>query len=205
MPTRRQLLMGLSALSASAALPRLSLASTGSEQRLVVIILRGGLDGLALLPPHGDPHYRSARGKVALPMPGSSGGILDLDGFFGLHPALESLLPMYRSGDLLGVHAVGHPNTQRSHFEAQDMLEGGGASARVLKTGWLNRALSCQSKTDASQAIAIGQGLRTLTLLTELILNFSANRVVREGAVALGKALEGLTALKVQVFFILRI
>ena len=159
MPTRRQLLMGLSALSASAALPRLSLASTGSEQRLVVIILRGGLDGLALLPPHGDPHYRSARGKVALPMPGSSGGILDLDGFFGLHPAMASLLPMYRSGELLGVHAVGHPNTQRSHFEAQDMLEGGGASARVLKTGWLNRALSSQPKADASQAIAIGQGI----------------------------------------------
>lgn len=151
--------MGLSALSAASTLPRLSLASTGSQQRLIVIIARGGLDGLALLPPHGDPDYTAARGKIALPMPGSPDGILDLDGFFGLHPAMASLLPMYRSGELLGVHAVGMPNTQRSHFEAQDMLESGSPDARTLRTGWLSRALSLQPSTAALEAIAIGQGI----------------------------------------------
>lgn len=159
MASRRDLLRSLAALTALSALPRLSLASTGAEQRLVVVVLRGGLDGLALLPPHGDPAYSEARGRAALPLPGERGGILDLDGFFGLHPAMAELLPLYAAGELLGLHAVGLPDTQRSHFEAQDMLESGGARPRSLKTGWLNRALSGTSTDSEPAAVAIGQGV----------------------------------------------
>lgn len=159
MPSRRQLLVGMGTLCALSAVPRLSLASTGGNQRLIVVIVRGGLDGLALLPPHGDRDYATARGKVALPLPGAADGIIDLDGFFGLHPAMAPLLPMYRSVELLGVHAVGLPNTQRSHFEAQDMLESGSADSPMLKTGWLNRALSLLPSNNELGAVAIGQGI----------------------------------------------
>jgi uncharacterized protein (DUF1501 family) len=159
MASRRDLLRGLLALSALPALPRLSLASPLTDRRLVVVLLRGGLDGLALLPPHGDPDY-AARGRAALPMPGEPDGILDLDGFFGLHPAMADLMPLAAAGELLGVHAVGLPGTERSHFEAQDMLESGGAHPRALKTGWLGRALgTLPGAGDAPQAVSIGQGV----------------------------------------------
>ena len=160
MPSRRQLLLGLAALSTTAALPGLSLASLPGSQRLVVVVMRGGLDGLALLPPHGDPRYTASRGRAALPGPGESKGIIDLDGFFGLHPALAPLLPLWKAGELAGVHAMGLPNTERSHFEAQDMLEGGGSSPRAMKTGWLNRALgTLPAASGPPTAVAIGKGV----------------------------------------------
>jgi len=162
MASRRDLLRSLAALSALSALPTLSRsshASTTSDQRLVVVVLRGGLDGLALLPPHGDPAYSDARQRMALPLPGEQGGILDLDGFFGLHPAMADLLPLYAAGEMLGVHAVGLPDTQRSHFDAQDMLESGAGAPHALKTGWLNRALSVAAPHSTSPAIVIGQSV----------------------------------------------
>lgn len=108
---------------------------------LVVLFLRGGLDGLHCVVPYTDAEYYRARPKLGVPRPGRPGGALDLDGRFGLHPALAPLLPLYRGGSLAVVHAVGTPVSSRSHFEAQDFLETGGGFTPTRQDGWLNRYL----------------------------------------------------------------
>ncbi len=137
-----------------------ALAVDDVAPRLVVVILRGGLDGLALAPPHGDPGYRSVRGGLALPAPGTEGGIVDLDGTFGLHPALAPLAPLYGQGELVVVHAASVPYDRRSHFDGQDVLENGTAIPFGERTGWLSRALALSEEAPA--ALAVG---RTIPLL----------------------------------------
>ncbi len=136
--TRRGLLLGLSAI----ALPggRAAFAAGPGGRRLVVIILRGGLDGLAAVAPYADPAYRAARGELALPEPGRDGGARDLGGQFGLSPAMPGLASLYRAGEAAIVHAVAGPYRGRSHFDGQDWMESG-ATAR-LPEGWLNRAVA---------------------------------------------------------------
>jgi uncharacterized protein (DUF1501 family) len=137
-PTRRGLLLGLSAL----ALPsgRAAFARLPGERRLVVIILRGGLDGLAAVAPYADPAYRTARGELALPEPGREGGALDLGGQFGLSPSMPRFAALYRAGEAAIVHAVAGPYRGRSHFDGQDWMESGATSR--LSDGWLNRAVA---------------------------------------------------------------
>jgi len=139
---RRGLLLGLTAMAATAR-ARLAFAqttaATAGENRLVVVILRGAMDGLAALAPYGDPAYRALRGGIALPEPGQEEGLLDCGGFFGLNPRLATLHRFFRDGALLPVHAVAGPYRNRSHFEAQDLLESG--APERLSSGWLNRAL----------------------------------------------------------------
>ncbi len=106
-------------------------------RRLVVVFLRGGADGLALVPPVGDPSYYDARPNIAIPEPGQPGGALPLDDHFGLHPALAPLRPLYDAGQLAIVHAVGSDDTTRSHFDAQDRME----RAVTEADGWLARHL----------------------------------------------------------------
>jgi uncharacterized protein (DUF1501 family) len=115
-----------------------AVASAPTERRLVIVILRGALDGLAAVPPYADREYRRLRGSLALP---ENDGILDLDGRFGLHPALAPLHALYRSGEMTALHAVATPYRSRSHFDGQDILENGVTGARDLRNGWLNRAL----------------------------------------------------------------
>ncbi len=142
MSTRRNFLAGLgAALSASALLPRFAFADLPTDRRLVIVLLRGGVDGLAMVPPHGDAQYQSARGNLALPGPSSTEGVADLDGFFGLHPALEGLMPHWDAGQLAAVHAVALPYRKRSHFDAQNMLENGTDRPYGAHDGWLNRAV----------------------------------------------------------------
>lgn len=136
--TRRGLLLGLSAIAAAGD-ARLALAQSPGERRLVVIVLRGGLDGLFAAQPYADPHLAALRGPLALPEPGREGGLLDLGGRFGLHPALARIHQLYRANEALIVHAVAAQHRSRSHFEAQDLLEGG--AERLQPDGWLNRAL----------------------------------------------------------------
>ncbi|MCU0945937.1 MAG: DUF1501 domain-containing protein [Rubritepida sp.] len=150
---RRGLLLGLSAL----ALPggRAAFAAAPGERRLVVIILRGGLDGLSAVAPYADPAYRAARGELALPEPGREGGALDLGGSFGLSPAMPGFAALYRSGEASIVHAVAGPYRGRSHFDGQDWMESG-ATAR-LSDGWLNRAVaSAWPRGAARRALAAG-------------------------------------------------
>jgi uncharacterized protein (DUF1501 family) len=142
-PNRRAALGWLGAAAASALMPaRLSLAApvTGqrpNEHRLVVVMLRGALDGLAAVPAIHDPAWDSLRRGSAL----GQGSYLPLDGLFALHPALVQLHRWYQQKELLLVHAVASPYRERSHFDAQQLLESGGQRPFDLSTGWLGRAL----------------------------------------------------------------
>lgn len=139
-PTRRHVLAGLASLGL---LPSVGWAAVGGDKRLIVLILRGGMDGLGAVPPHGEARYRAARGDVALDAPGrSESAILDLDGQFGLHPALAPIHPWFAAGELSVLHAAGLPYRQRSHFDAQNVLECGAAEPYGLDSGWLNRAVA---------------------------------------------------------------
>lgn len=141
MVNRRQLLQAAGLTAIASGIPGLSLARTSGERRFVLVILRGAADGLAVAPPYGDGNYRRVRGELALPAPGDAGGPLKLDGLFGLHPALAGVHDEYRNGRALIVHAVASPYRERSHFDGQDVLENGGASAGLVRDGWLNRSL----------------------------------------------------------------
>ena len=141
MLTRRQFNRSLFAMAASSGVS-LSLAATGSSNRLVLILLRGAMDGLSCCVPYGDPGYQRLRGELALASPGSEYGVLKLNGLFGLHPRLEHLHSLYETGQASVVHAVASPYRSRSHFDGQDMLESGGAGVGAARDGWLNRALA---------------------------------------------------------------
>lgn len=155
--SRRSALLGL---SSAIVLGRnsLALAAAPTEQRLAVVILRGAMDGLSAVVPYGDPDLVKWRRELLLPEPGRPGGLLDLGGFYGLHPVLTGMHEMYRRGELLPVHAVAGHYRSRSHFEAQDYLESG-TDVR-MDSGWLNRALSMMPKPalpgqDAAMAVSV--------------------------------------------------
>ena len=138
---------------------RLALAQAptarAADARFVVVLLRGALDGLSAVQPYADPAFIARRGPLALPQPGQEGGVLDLGGRFGLHPALRRLHAMFAAGQALPVHAVAGPYRSRSHFDAQDMLESG-AELRMT-SGWLNRALTALPSGGISRAgLAVG-------------------------------------------------
>src|SRR5450631_3646919 len=122
-PSRRQLLLASGTLFAWAYLPKVARAD-GRDPRLLVIILRGALDGLAAVAPVGDPDWMRLRGDKALSLQGTPAA-LPLDGFFALNPAMPNLLRMYRAGHASIVHAVASPYRERSHFDGQDVLESG--------------------------------------------------------------------------------
>jgi uncharacterized protein (DUF1501 family) len=102
----------------------------------VLVVLRGAADGLAIAAPYGDPDYRKIRGELALPGPGKDGGVLELDGMFGLHPSLAGVHAEYERGRALVAHAVASPYRERSHFDGQDVLENGGSEVGLLRDGW---------------------------------------------------------------------
>jgi len=136
--TRRRMLA--TALGAGALGPLASLSfagAAGGDRRFVFVILRGGLDGLSAVPALGDPEFAPARGALAQ----FGAPPLALDATFALHPNLGALHAMYGRGELAVVHAVGLPYRERSHFDAQQVLESGGARPYELSTGWLGRAL----------------------------------------------------------------
>ncbi len=114
-----------------------------AKKILVAIFQRGAVDGLNVVVPHGEKRYYDLRPTIAIPRPdGTPDSAIDLDGFFGLHPSLEPLKPIYDSGHLAIVHAVGSPDPTRSHFDAQDYMESGTPGRKATADGWLNRALS---------------------------------------------------------------
>lgn len=122
--------------------------------RCVVLMLRGGLDGLAAVPAVGDPHWAALRGTETEATP------LTLDGVFGLHPALKGLHGWYREGRLLVVHAVASPYRERSHFDAQQVLESGGERPFALDTGWIGRALESGANRGVALTPAMPLALR---------------------------------------------
>ena len=136
-------------------LPRIAFAMAETDKRLVVVILRGAMDGLSAAPAYGDPDYQVARAGLGQPSPGQSGGVLRLDAMFGLHPNLGGMKSLYDSGELILVHAVATPYRDRSHFDGQNLLENGSEAPYGLETGWLNRALGQIPGTGKPLAIAL--------------------------------------------------
>lgn len=125
---------------------------------LIVIFLRGGADGLHMVVPHGEAHYYSQRDELAIAAPGKENGALELDGFFGMHPALEPLLPTWQAGQLALVHACGSPDPSHSHFEAMDLMERGTLEERSITSGWLGRYLATTANQNDSPLRAVGFG-----------------------------------------------
>jgi uncharacterized protein (DUF1501 family) len=132
---------------------------------LVAIFQRGAVDGLNMVVPFGEPRYYQLRPSIAIPKPdGTSASAVDLDGFFGLHPSLASLKPMFDARHLAIVDAVGSPDPTRSHFDAQDYMESGTPGLKVTGDGWMNRALlKPVGGASPLRAVSLGSGLsRTL-------------------------------------------
>jgi uncharacterized protein (DUF1501 family) len=160
--TRRRFLAATGALAASAAIPNAVFAHTGSSSRLVVVILRGALDGLAAVPPYADPDYLGLHRELAIFAPGVADGALPLDHTFGLHPSLAFLHERYAAGELVVFHAVASPYRDRSHFDGQNVLENGLTKPIGTADGWLNRALSGLPRGAArptERAVAISQNV----------------------------------------------
>jgi uncharacterized protein (DUF1501 family) len=164
MLTRRSALLGL---GTAVSLGRASLAwaYADTQSRLVVVLLRGALDGLSAVQPYGDGNLASLRGALALAPPGQPGGLLDLGGFYGLHPSLAGLHTLYAANQLLICHAVAGDWRSRSHFEAQDFLESG--VDRRMTSGWLNRVVAAlpggnSGHGTAARAIAVGDSVPLL-------------------------------------------
>src|SRR5579864_736588 len=133
-------------------------APSPRKKVLVAIFQRGAVDGLNVVVPFGEERYYELRPSIAIPKPdGTSKSVIDLDGFFGLHPSLVSLKPMFDSRQLAIVDAVGSPDTTRSHFDAQDYMESGTPGLKATADGWMNRAL-LQSRGATSPLRAVGLG-----------------------------------------------
>jgi uncharacterized protein (DUF1501 family) len=136
-------------------------APTPRKKVLVAIFQRGAVDGLNVVVPHGEKRYYEMRPTIAIPRPnGTPDTAIDLDGMFGLHPALNALKPIYDAGQLAIIEAVGSPDPTRSHFDAQDYMESGTPGRKATNDGWLNRALPSQSgKLSPVRAISMGAAL----------------------------------------------
>jgi uncharacterized protein (DUF1501 family) len=154
--SRRGLLLGGASFAAWAYLPKFARAAAGRDPRLVVVILRGALDGLATVAPVGDPDYAGLHGSIALAADGPHPAVM-LDSFFALHPAMPEFARMYRNRHAAVVHAVSTPYRDRSHFDGQDVLESGYPAPGRVQSGWLNRALEALPHGErVSSGLAVG-------------------------------------------------
>ncbi len=160
---------GLALLSlgfAPAFLARTVEASTNARRKvLIAIFQRGAVDGLNMIVPFGEREYYAARPSIAVPRPGANEGAVDLDGFFGLHPRLAPLKPLWDAHQLAIVHASGSPDGTRSHFDAQDYMETATPGVKSTQDGWLNRYLHAREHAEATpfRAVALaGQLPRSL-------------------------------------------
>ena len=168
---RRQLLQAASAAGlAWTAVGRTAFAASATQagqplpgnKRLIVVFLRGAVDGLSIVVPYGDAEYYRQRSSIALARPGQDGGVLDLDGHFGLNPNLSPLMPLWQSGKLAFVQASGSPDPTRSHFDAQDYMESATPGRKNTPDGWLNRLVGVeppavvQARADAHASVTRG-------------------------------------------------
>jgi uncharacterized protein (DUF1501 family) len=152
MTNRRAFLESALLAGAAATLPRFAFANANTDARLVLVILRGALDGLAAVPPYGDGNYAGKRGALAITAPQSK-----LDGMFALHPSLTHLHERYGAKELLVFHAAASPYRERSHFDGQDLLENGTTQPKTAHDGWLNRLLPALPvvKTRSTEKVAM--------------------------------------------------
>jgi uncharacterized protein (DUF1501 family) len=158
--TRRTTLLGLTGI-ATAGRVKLALADAPTDQRFIVILLRGALDGMSAVVPYGDPGLAGLRAPLIPPAPGQPNGMYDLGGFYGLNPSMPNLYAMYQAGEALPIHAVAGPYRTRSHFQAQDLLQlGADGDESSITSGWLNRVLAAlpHRHTATPNGLAVGIG-----------------------------------------------
>jgi len=155
--SRRAMLVGSGAMFAWAYRPRLASAAGTRDPRLIVIVLRGALDGLATVAPISDPSYERLHGQIALSLTAEHPA-LALDSFFALHPAMPVFARQYGQGNAAVVHATATGYRERSHFDGQDVLESGHAGPGVVQSGWLNRAIGALPRGEriVPRGLAIG-------------------------------------------------
>jgi len=169
---------------------------------LICLFQRGAADALNIVVPHGERAYYAMRPSIAIPQPSSSaaGGAIDLDGFFGLHPALAPLKPLYDRGLLAPVQAVGSPSTTRSHFDAQDYMETGTPDVKGTTDGWLNRYLAVKGTCDECNLAktpfrAVSLTPQTLRILEGPSATVAMNALDEFSVRATGSSAERLEAL----------
>lgn len=169
--SRRNFIVGLGAFSCCTMVgwSKMTLAALPTDQRLMVIIQRGAMDGLAAVIPYTDKNYHAARGGLALP----DTALLKLDGNFAMHKSLQKFHDLYTQKKLLAVHAVATPYRERSHFDAQDLLENGTPAPHGMSTGWLGRTVEI-----------LGSGAEGLALGPTIPLVMSGSRNVASWAPA---------------------
>jgi uncharacterized protein (DUF1501 family) len=160
-----------------------SLSQTASTKRLVVVFMRGAVDGLSLVVPYNENNYYRQRSTIAIGKPASVNGVIDLDGQFGLHPALAPLLPFWKDGSLAFVHAAGSPDPTRSHFDGQDNIESGTPGNKATQDGWLNRLEGAIPATEEirsapTRAVSIG------SLLPRIFKGRNSVATIASGATA---------------------
>jgi len=156
-------MVGLSAMPAFLQRAVAAAPSTTGKKQFVVLFQRGAADGLNIVVPFAEPNYYRMRPTIAIPQPkrGAAETVIDLDGFFGLHPSLAQLEPLFHKNQLAVVHAAGSPDPTRSHFDAQDFMESGTPGVKATEDGWLNRAIETIPEENASpfRAVAMGPNL----------------------------------------------
>ena len=165
--SRRQFLRRAAILSASGivllsphAWAARTLGADDSKRRLVVVFLRGAVDGMNVVVPHGESAYYDARPTISIGRVGAANGAIDLDGFFGIHPALAPVEPLWQDGTLAFVQACGSPDATRSHFDAQDYMESGTPGIKTTSDGWLNRTLAALPGVHTpTEALSLGPTL----------------------------------------------
>ncbi|MDQ7970594.1 MAG: DUF1501 domain-containing protein [Oxalicibacterium faecigallinarum] len=159
---RRQFLTSSMALASGLVIPLgknawAATSNNATDRKLIVIMLRGAVDGLNVVTPYGDANYRQLRPTIGLAPPGQEDGAIDLDGYFGLHPTLHALQPLWEQKKLAFIHASGSPDSSRSHFDAQAYLESGTPGIKRTQDGWMNRLLAAlPAESSPIRAISIG-------------------------------------------------
>jgi uncharacterized protein (DUF1501 family) len=175
-------------------------AATGKKQ-FVVLFQRGAADGLNIVVPFAEPNYYRLRPTIAIPQPrrGGTDAAIDLDGFFGLHPSLAPLEPLFHKNQLVIVHAAGSPDPTRSHFDAQDFMESGTPGVKATEDGWLNRAIETVPEENVSpfRAVAMGPNLPRMlhgSASAIALPDLKQFKVMPQSA-AMGAAVEGTSRL----------
>lgn len=165
-------------------------APTGAtaENRLVVVFLRGAMDGLAAVPAYGDPDFERARAGIALKKPGQAGGALDLDGFFGLNPLLPAFHTAWRDREMLVIHALASPYRERSHFDAQNLIENGSEVPYGLSTGWLNRAIGPMPSKSADKGVSITRSVPVIMQGDTKVASWSPSSLPQPSADLIARA-----------------
>jgi len=191
--TRRELLkFGSAAALASLSgirIARAQTAANGPQPRLVVVLLRGAMDGLSLVVPYADNNYYASRPAIAIARPGEADGCAKLDEVFGLHPAALAVMPYWERHQLAFVHASGSPDATRSHFDAQDYMESATPGRKATPDGWLNRLAAVLAGDHAS---AQSQRLEAINLGPTMPRIFTGDAPVASLAAGNGAVTRGL-------------